>query len=267
MNRKMLSMNRRTSCPSTSRKYSAAVRAVRGHPGPGSRRLGHLAVDQGGLLDNAGVLHFEVEVVAFAGPLAHAGEHRNAAVVHGDVVDHLHHDDGLADAGAAEHAHLAAPREGDEEVDDLDPGLEHVDRGVLFDEGGSLAVDRASCLRLHGPEAVDRTSDDVEDPAQAFRPHRHADRSAGVLRLHPADQAVGDVHGDAADDVVAQMLGDLHDQVVLRVVDGGIGDGEGVQDLGSCPSSNSTSTTGPMTCTIFPMFIPVSLWLSVSCLR
>ena len=86
------------------------------------------------MLDNAGLLHFEVEVVAFTGPLAHAGEHRDTAVVHGDVVDHLHHDDGLADAGAAEHAHLAAPGEGNEQVDDLDAGFQHVDRGVLLDE-------------------------------------------------------------------------------------------------------------------------------------
>ncbi len=176
-------------------------------------------------------LHFEIEVVAFAGPLAHAGEHRDAAVVHGDVVDHLHHDDGLADAGASEHPHLAASREGDEEVDDLDSRFEHVDRGVLFEEGGRLPVDGHGVLRVHGTEAVDRPADDVEDPAQAFGPYGDADRSAQVFRLHPADQAVGDIHRDAADDVVAQMLGDLHDQVVLLVVDGGIGDGDGVHDV------------------------------------
>ena len=152
-------------------------------------------------------------------------------MVHGDVVDHLHHDDGLADAGAAEHPHLAAPREGDEEVDDLDPRFEHMDRGILFEEGGRLAVDGHGMLRLDGPQAVDRPADHVEDSPEAFGSYGHADRSAQVLRLHPAHQAVGDVHGDAADDVVAQMLGDLDDQVVLDVVDRGIGDGDGVHDV------------------------------------
>jgi hypothetical protein len=174
-----------------------------GHARPRPRRFGHLTVDQGGLLDNPRGLHFEVEVVAFAGPLAHTREHRNTAVVHGDVVDHLHHDDGLADAGAAEHPHLAASREGDEEVDDFDPRFEDVNRGVLFEEGGRLAVNGHEMFRSDGPEAVDRTADDVEYPAQAFRAHGHADRPIQILRFHPADQAVGDVHGDAADDVIA----------------------------------------------------------------
>ena len=106
-------------------------------------RLGHLAVDQGALgfgvvvrVDDAGFLHFQPQVVAFAGALAHAGEHRNAAVLHGDVVDQLHDDDGLADAGAAEQADLAAAQIGLQQVDDLDAGLEHLEaRRLVFERG------------------------------------------------------------------------------------------------------------------------------------
>jgi hypothetical protein len=111
--RKMLSMNRRTSLPSSSRKYSAAVRA-RDPPARGRRRLVHLPVDEGGAGDDGvavrelRLLHLEVEVVALARPLADAAEHRHAAVLLRDVVDELHDDDGLADAGAAEQADLAA---------------------------------------------------------------------------------------------------------------------------------------------------------------
>ena len=54
-------------------------------------------------------LHLLVEVVAFAGALAHAGEDREAAVLVGDVADQLHDQDRLAHAGAAEEADLAAP--------------------------------------------------------------------------------------------------------------------------------------------------------------
>ena len=96
-------------------------------------RLGHLAVDQRALrfrvivrIDDARFLHFEPQVVAFARALAHAGEHRHTAVFHGDVVDQFHDDDGLADAGAAEQADLAAAKVGLEQVDDLDAGLEHL---------------------------------------------------------------------------------------------------------------------------------------------
>ena len=52
------------------------------------------------------------------------GENGKAAVSFGDVVDQLHDDDGLADARAAERADFAAFREGTNQIDDLDAGLE-----------------------------------------------------------------------------------------------------------------------------------------------
>jgi peptide chain release factor 1 len=75
-----------------------------------------------------------IEVVAFAGALADPGEHRHAAVELGDVVDQLHDHDGLADAGAAERADLAALEERADQVDDLDAGREHLRRRRLIDE-------------------------------------------------------------------------------------------------------------------------------------
>ena len=98
-----------------------------------SWRLGHLAIDQCGLrlgrlarLDDAGLGHFQPEVVAFARTLADAGKHGVAAVLLGDVVDQLHDDDGLADAGATEQSDLAALQERLDEIDDLHAGLEHL---------------------------------------------------------------------------------------------------------------------------------------------
>jgi len=44
----------------------------------------------------------------FARALAHAGENRKARACLGDVVDKFHHDDCLADAGAAKQTNLAA---------------------------------------------------------------------------------------------------------------------------------------------------------------
>jgi hypothetical protein len=67
-----------------------------------------------------------IEVVALAGALADAGEHRIAAVRLGDVVDQLHDQHGLADAGAAEQADLAALGVGREQVDDLDAGVSRI---------------------------------------------------------------------------------------------------------------------------------------------
>ena len=133
----MLSMKSSTSWFFSSRKYSviASAESATRRRAPG--RLVHLAVNQRDLrlaqvllVDDAGLAHFVVEIVAFAGPLAHAGEHGEAAVAFGDVVDQLHDDDGLADAGAAERADFAALGEGADQIDDLDAGLEDRARSV-----------------------------------------------------------------------------------------------------------------------------------------
>ena len=236
--RKMLSTKSSTSCPSSSRKYSATVRALQRHPGAGAGRLVHLAVDQGGLGDDRlagrqlGLAHLVVEVAALAGPLAHAGEHRVAAVLLGDVVDELEDDDGLADAGAAEQADLAAAAVGGQQVDDLDAGLEHLDLDRLVDELGRGAVDGHELVGVDRAALVDRLADDVEDAAQHLLAHRHPDGAARVLDRHAAHQPVGGVHGHAADRALAQVLRHLDDQVVRPVVDRRVGHGEGGVDLG-----------------------------------
>ena len=98
-------------------------------------------------VDDARLLELEPEVVAFAGALAHAREHGDAAVLLGEVVDELLDDDGLAHAGAAEEADLAAAQVGLDEVDDLDAGLEHLELGRLLVEGGRGAVDGVALRR------------------------------------------------------------------------------------------------------------------------
>ena len=83
---------------------SARERDAQAH----ARRLVHLAEDERGLVDDARLLHLEPEVGALTGALADAGEHRHTTVLRGDAVDHLVDEHGLADAGAAEQADLAA---------------------------------------------------------------------------------------------------------------------------------------------------------------
>ena len=126
--------------------------------GARARRLVHLAVHQrafraGGravvllrVLVDAGFDHLVIEVVALARALAHAGEHRIAAVRLGDVVDQFLDDHGLADAGAAEQADLAALGIGREQVDDLDAGDEDFRLGRLVGEERRRLVDGAPLL-------------------------------------------------------------------------------------------------------------------------
>src|SRR5436190_2820849 len=111
-------------------------------PLAGAGRLVHLAEHEGRALDDAGLRHLGDQVVALAAALADAREHGHAGVLGRDVVDQLLDDHRLADAGPTEDADLAALPERADEVDDLEPGLEHLDLGRLLVEGGRVAVDR-----------------------------------------------------------------------------------------------------------------------------
>ena len=152
--RKMLSMKRSMSRFSSSRKYSAmasAESATRARAPGGSficpYTSTHWLFARSSVLDDARLDHLVVEVVPLAGALADAGEHREAAALLRDVVHELHEEHGLADAGAAEEADLAAAEVGGEQVDDLDAGLERLDLHVLLDEGRRGAVDRQLARR------------------------------------------------------------------------------------------------------------------------
>ena len=171
--RKMLSMKSSTSWPPSSRKYSAMVRPDRPTRRRGARRLVHLAEHERGLVDDARLFHLEPEVVALARALADAGEHREAAVLGGDVADELLNDDGLAHAGAAEQADLAALDVGREQVDDLDAGLEELVGGVERLEVGGRPVDRPALGAARGRlEVVDGLAQHVRSggPGSPGRP-------------------------------------------------------------------------------------------------
>src|SRR5262249_27262663 len=104
-----------------------------------SRRLGHLAVNQGGLrlirhtwLDHTGFRHFQPQIVAFAGTLAYTSKHGESTMLLGYVVDELHDDDGFAHAGAAKQSDFSTFQERLDQVDDLDAGLKHLRLGGLL---------------------------------------------------------------------------------------------------------------------------------------
>ena len=89
-----------------------------------------------------------IEVVAFTGPLADAGEHRITAVRLGDVVDQFLNQHGLADAGAAEQADLAALGVRRQQIDDLDAGDENFSFGRLVGIARRFLMDRAQAFGL-----------------------------------------------------------------------------------------------------------------------
>ena len=192
----------------------------------GAGRLVHLAVDERNLrraqvllVDDAGLRHFVVQVVAFTRAFADAGEDRHTAVQLRDVVDQLHDHHRLPDAGAAERTNLAALQEGADQVDHLDAGGEHLRRGRLVHQRRRRTVNRIVLLGLDRPALVDRRSGHVEDPAHHARADGHADRRAGVLDLEATLEALGGGHGDGAHPPIAEMLLDLQRQSGRLILD------------------------------------------------
>ena len=118
-------MNTSRSAPSCIAEVLGHRQAGQAHAQARSGRLVHLAEHHHGLFQHARFSHFLEKLRAFAGSLAHAAEHRRAAVLLGDVVDKLGDNNRLAHARAAEHADLATLGEGGNQVDDLDARLEH----------------------------------------------------------------------------------------------------------------------------------------------
>ncbi len=181
------------------RPVSADAQAV-------ARRLVHLAVHQRHLVEHAAFLHFMIEVVAFAGALADAGEHRVTGMLHRDVADQLHHVHGLAHAGAAEQADLAALGERADQVDHLDAGLEQLRaRGLVF-IGRRRTVDGHALFFSDRALFVDRVAEHVHDAAERLGADRHLNRRAGIGDRQAALDAVGGAHGDAAHHAVTELL-------------------------------------------------------------
>ena len=180
-----------------------------------SGRLVHLAEDQRRFLQNAGLLHFVVQVIALAGTFADAGEDGVAVVLGGDVVNQLLNQNGLADACAAEEADLTTLCIRADEVNDLDAGFENLRGGFLLGIGRRFAVNRPALeLRVDGL-IVQRISHEIENTAKAGLANGNGDGRACVDGFGAADKAVGGAHGNAADDAVADLLGNLgHDRAI-----------------------------------------------------
>ena len=197
--------------------------------GAGARRFVHLAEHQRAFRLDARIgivrigvdLGFDelvIEVVAFAGTLADAGEHRVTAMRLRDVVDQFLNQHGLADAGAAEQADLAALGVRRQQVDDLDAGDENFSFGGLVGIGRRFLMDRAQAFRNHRAGFIDRLADDVDDAAERAGADRHHDRLAGVGDFLTADQTLGGVHRDGAHRGFAEMLRHFEHQTVAAVL-------------------------------------------------
>ena len=170
------------------------------HAEPDAGRLVHLAEHQRRVREHTGLGHLEEQVVALAGALPHTCEHGHTTVLLRLSADHLLDDHRLADARTTEHADLAALHVGLEQVDDLDPGLEHDLLRLEVGERGRLAVDRPPIGGVDlGGVGIERLAQHVVDVAEHTLTDGHRDRLPGVGDGRSADEAVGRLQSDRAD--------------------------------------------------------------------
>ncbi len=179
-------------------------------------RLGHLTVNQSSAgffrvprHDDAAFGHFQPQVVAFASAFAHAREHGNAAMFHGDVVNQLHDQNGLAHARPAEQANLAALQIGLDQIDDLDSRFKHFKRGGLIFKQWRRAVNRIVGVANDGTELIDGFPKNVHHPAKSWPAHGNLNPFPEVVGFHAAHHALDRLHRDGADAAFSEVLLDL----------------------------------------------------------
>ena len=64
-----------------------------------------------------------IQVIAFAGAFSDPCEYRDTAVLHGNIVNHFHHDNRFTDTGPTEEAHFSASWKRHQQIDNLDAGF------------------------------------------------------------------------------------------------------------------------------------------------
>ena len=115
----------------------------------------------------------------------------------------------LPTSGTAEKADLAALHIRFQQVDDLDPGLEHLAARLEVLEWRRVAVDLPVVGHLTDVVGVERLADHVEDMAEHVVADGNGDAATGVAHDRAALETVGRLHTDAANATLTDLLGDF----------------------------------------------------------
>jgi hypothetical protein len=182
----------------------------------GAGRLVHLPKDEDRILQDAGLLDVTVELLALARTLADAAENAHALVIGDHIVDHLHEENGLANAGAAEEARLAAALDRRQQVDGLNTGLIDLGRRGAFRQGHAQGAYGAKLANLDRALAVDRLAKDVKHTAEQRVAHRHLEPLPGIDGAVAAGQALAEGEGNAAHGGIVEVGEHLHEHRLVR---------------------------------------------------
>src|SRR5210317_1639605 len=126
-------------------------------------------------------------------------------MMHGDIINHFHHNNGLAATSTTEESHFTTTWEGYEQVYYLDTCFQNVNLGILVSKSRCRFVNRSHLVRVDWSQTINRSADNIHDPAQGIRATGNHYGVSCVLGSHASHQAIGLVHGNTADDIVAKM--------------------------------------------------------------
>ena len=150
--------------------------------------------------------------MAFARSLADAREHGNARILFDSAPNQFHDQHSLTDACAAEHTGFAPTRERRKKVGYFDAGAKDLALVILMTDRRRAPMNRpAGCAGLDRPEAIDRSADRVDKPAEHLLAHWDADGSATVSD-RTAAQPRSILHRHGADGMKIEVLLDFSDQ-------------------------------------------------------
>jgi len=136
--------------------------------------------------------------VGHRGAALAAGTVDAQAILVGLVENGVEGEGGLARLAVAEDQLALAAADGDEGVDDLQPGLErHGDGGAVHD-GPGFAFDRTTLRRADWPEAVEGPPQGVHDAAEQRLAHRRVEHAARAPDLRAGPQSLAHVEQDDA---------------------------------------------------------------------
>ena len=160
---------------------------------PSTGRFIHLTVNEGDLglaqiflVNDAGLTHFLVKIVALTRPFADAGKNRKSTVALRDVVDQFQDDDGLADTSATEAADFAAFGERTDQVNDFNSGFKDGGTGILIGELRSSAMNRITFCISDRAAIIDRIAGNIEDASESPLADWYGNRVPGVVYRHSA---------------------------------------------------------------------------------
>mmetsp|Transcript_27523 Transcript_27523/g.44762 ORF Transcript_27523/g.44762 Transcript_27523/m.44762 type:complete len:202 (-) Transcript_27523:39-644(-) len=139
-------------------------------------------------------------------------------MVHGNVVNKFHDNNGLSDSGSSEESNLSSLGVRGQKINNLDTSNKNLLGLTLLSESRGRPVKGSellsSLLGEDGPLLIDRLSNHIDNTSKSFGTDRHLDRGTGINTLLTTDKSVGGLHSNGTDGVLSQVLGDLKNETL-----------------------------------------------------